>query len=173
MAVTDNEAVADSGQAREPRPADERRSSLVVFRVGATWLACLAEAVEAIVEVQAPTPVPLAPAHVAGLVGFGERALAVLHLSRLLGLTASGEEPVEGDLALRRTLVVRAAGMQAGLICDRAVGVLEVRAAHFQAPSVLQGPRLVPFLKAEVQTPHGLAGVLDLEALLASARVKA
>jgi len=140
------------------------RAPYLLFRVATQWLACPAGQVEAILELQPATPVPRTAPHVLGLVGHGDSPLAVLDAARLLGL----DRPEAGldDLSLRRIVVVRAAGLRAGLVCERAAGVIELADSERLAPSVLLGPRLERFVAAEAERAQGRVGLLDLDALL-------
>lgn len=164
-------AEAEEARSRElprARAGALDRVPLLLFRVAAQWLACPAAQVEAILELQPTTPVPRTGPHVLGLVSHGDSPLAVLDAARLLGL----EQPEErrDDLSLRRIVVVRGAGLRAGLVCERAAGVIELTGSERLAPSVLLGPRLEPFVAAEAECAQGRVGILDLDALLVAVR---
>lgn len=76
------------------------------------------------------------------------------------------------DPMFRRALIVRAGELEAGLVCDRARGVITVSQAALLPPSVLQGDRLRSFLTAEVEAGARIVGVLDPEALLDAAAIR-
>lgn len=144
--------------------------ALFLFRLREVWLAVEADAVEAVISSEAPTPIPIAPDHIEGVRLHGDNVVAVVDLARFLRLPETG--PSSDDAGFSRTLIVSAGGLRAGLVCDRAAGVFQIDAAALEAPRVLTGERLLQFLSAEVDTPRGRAGVLDGAALLEAARVR-
>jgi chemotaxis signal transduction protein len=150
-------------------PEESAERVLVVFTVGETVLAVAAALVDTVVGAEAPTPVPGAPPHVLGLMPAGERVLPLIDLATLLGLER--ERDVDADPLFRRILLVRAGAFEAGLVCHRTRGLFAVRAEEMTEPNVLQGPRLQPFLAAELDLGDTVVGVLDLHALLEAAAV--
>jgi chemotaxis signal transduction protein len=125
--------------------------------------------VRAVSAVDEPTPIPSAPAHVLGLVAAGERVLPLVDLAVFLELP--GEASLQVDPLFRRTLYVKAGELEAGLVCHRARGLVTVDASALREPGVLQGRGLRPYVTAELDTGNGLAGVLDVAALLRAASV--
>jgi purine-binding chemotaxis protein CheW len=143
--------------------------ALFVFMVSGVGLAVPAGDVGAVSAVDEPTPIPGAPPHVLGLVVAGERALPLVDLVVFLdlpGLASLGVDPL-----FRRTLFVKAGELEAGLVCHRARGLVTAEASSLRHPSVLQGKRLVPYLRAEMDTAEGVVGVLDVASLLKAASV--
>lgn len=63
-------------------------------RCGVTWLAWPATAVARVVTWEAPTPLPQAPAHLAGLVALDSELVTVIDLVPALGLGAETSPPV-------------------------------------------------------------------------------
>lgn len=143
--------------------------ALFLFTVSGVGLAIPAHDIGAVSAVDEPTPIPSAPAYVLGLVAAGERVLPLVDLAIFLELP--GEGSMEVDPLFRRTLFVKSGELEAGLICHRARGLVAVEDSSLREPTVLQGRRLRPYVTAEVDTGHGLVGVLDVAALLKAAAV--
>lgn len=144
--------------------------SLFVFLVSGVALAIRARDIAAISAVDQPTPVPGVPDHVLGLVASGERVVAQVDLASLLGL-ADADGFVGVDPLFRRTMFVSSGDFEAALVCHRARGLVTVDSSAVREPAVLQGPKLRPFLAAELEDRHGVVGLLDLPALLRAASV--
>lgn len=140
-----------------------------MFMVSGVGLAVPAIDIAAVSAVDEPTPIPSAPAHVLGLVAAGERVLPLVDLAVFLDLP--GETALLVDPLFRRTLFVKAGDLEAGLVCHRARGLISAETSAMREPTVLQGKRLRPFVTAEMDSAHGLVGVLDVAALLRAASV--
>lgn len=167
------ELLADAAARRDAPTSDvDDARSLMVFAVAGTLLAVPVEHVHEVAPVESAAPIPLAPPHMRGFVLRGERAVVALDLARLLGLGDAGARDDEGG-ARERLLVVRAAGMEAGLVCARALGVVAQRRSLLGPPRALQGEALRRFLVAEADLPEGPVGLLDLERLLGASRLRA
>lgn len=143
---------------------------LLVFVVSGVGLALSAHQVDAVSALDDPTPIPGAPPHILGVVASGERVLPLVDLSALLELE-DRSSPAEAATLFPRTLVVRDGEFEAGLVCHRVRGLVPAESAALHPPSVLQGNRLRTFVSAELESPHGVVGVLDLTALLHAAAV--
>ena len=136
---------------------------LVVLALGAERYGVASENVQAVHALAGLTAVPGLPAFWAGLVNLRGRLYPVLNLRRYLGL--AGEAPSDGKLVL-----AAAAGLSVALWVDE---VPEVR----QVPLAEIGPHLTEPLEGQAAAAgrHGLTpdllAVLDLEALLADARL--
>jgi chemotaxis signal transduction protein len=61
--------------------------------------------------------------------------------------------------------------LEAGLVCDQAYGVLEISPADLQPATVLKAGRLPEFVIRELDGPDARIGVLDIAAVLESARI--
>lgn len=142
---------------------------LFLFVVSGVGLAIPAHDIRSVSAVDEPTPIPSAPAHLLGLVAAGERVLPLVDLAIFLELT--GEASLRVDPLFRRTLFVKWGELEAGLVCHRARGLVTAESSALREPAALQGRRLRPFLTAELETGSGLAGVLDVGALLRAASV--
>jgi chemotaxis signal transduction protein len=137
--------------------------------VSGVGLAIPARDIGVVSVVDEPTPIPSAPAHVLGLVAAGEQVLPLVDLAIFLDLAADGA--IDVDPLFRRTLFVKSGELEAGLVCHRARGLVSADPATIREPSVLQGKRLRPFVISEMDSAHGVVGILDVAALLRAASV--
>jgi purine-binding chemotaxis protein CheW len=142
--------------------------ALFQFVVSGVGLAIPAQDIGTVSAVDRATPIPGAPLHILGLVVAGERVVAQVDLAAFFDL---GSTEQQADPMFRRTLFVEAGELEAGLVCDRARGLVSVDAGALRDPSVLQGTRLRRFLTAEVLSRDGVVGVLDVSALLRAAAI--
>ena len=124
----------------------------VLFTLGGRLFALPAASVIAAADVARPVRIPGAPDHVLGFVLVGERPVAAFDPSRFLGADVAGARATTAT----RMIVVRAAGMQAGLAVERALGIVGVKHAAG--------------VDGVVETMHGAATLVDPAALLAEAR---
>ena len=139
--------------------------ALFAFQIGATTLAVDVGAVTSIVEVQPAVPAPRTPPHIKGFAIVGDRAVVVLDPAVLFGLDRTKD-------AERRLVIVRAAGMQAALDVDRAVGVVRVAADGVRPPRAIGGDRLLAVLAGEIDDGSGVVGVVDVARLFGVAKVR-
>jgi purine-binding chemotaxis protein CheW len=142
---------------------------LVVFNVVGVQLAVRAADVTAISAVENHAPLPGAPSHIVGLVATGERVVALVDLAAFFDLP-DDDDPAD-DPMFHRTLYVKAGDYEAGLLCNRANGLVAVDESRLRDPTVLQGSRLRPYLASELDTDDAVVGVIDLPALLQAAAV--
>ena len=146
-------------------PVPTELHPLFRFRVEGVTFLCEASAVEAVTSFTPPVPLPRVPAHLLGLVTYDQRALVLVDLALLLGLTSTP------STSRARTLVVTAGDYRVGLPVDQALGVVEPTAAMLRAVGEVFTGRRAEFLRAEVQEAQGVGAWLDLERLLEAARV--
>ena len=158
---------AGAAAAQEGDATTEPERALFVFTVAGVGLAVPALEVDAVAPLEELTPIPGAPAHIPGLVTAGDRVLPLVDLAEFLGLSEAGER----DPMFRRVLFVRVGDLEAGLVCQRARGLVSVPLTHLREPNVIEGARLRPFLAAEMDSGAGVVGVIDLKALLDAASV--
>jgi purine-binding chemotaxis protein CheW len=116
-------------------------------------------------------PLPLAPAHIPGVVSLRNQVVPLLDLGRFLELApraaaAPGEAGRPG-----RIVLVTAAGMRVGLLCDRVLGIEEVPPSRLRRCQVVQGEALVEHAQ-EAELEAGVLVVLSLERLLEAASVR-
>lgn len=137
-----------------------------LFRLRDVWMMIPAASIETIVSDQAPTRLPLAPGHIAGLLPFGERALPIVDLAAFLGLDP--EPP--GLEALPRILVIATQGMRIGIRVSRTAGVLHIPEGQATPLDALLNTPLARWSLAEVDTDWGRAVALNLPALVEATR---
>ncbi|MBL0215852.1 MAG: chemotaxis protein CheW [Myxococcales bacterium] len=100
----------------------------VTFRVGSSDYALPASQVLHLESFQTATPVPGAPAHVAGLVQVRGRVVPVVDLRTRFGLPAI-ERTIDN-----RVVIVQVGARVAGLLVDSAREVLQLDEATFEKP---------------------------------------
>lgn len=100
---------------------------LCTFRLGGMVLALYADDVREVIRHDAPTPVPLAPEGVVGLVNLRGEIATVVDVARRLGREPA---PLAGGIGL----VLRSARGTLSLRADRAGDVLEADDAAFEPP---------------------------------------
>lgn len=140
-------------------------------RVGDLHLLLPAHHVEVVRDVEPPTRVPGAPDYIVGLVPHGDGALAILDVARFLGI-ARQQEIDYSDLSAHRVVGVRGAGLEAGLLCDQAMGVIHVEQSQVRPNQVIKGGRIREFLTEELERNDVRYGIVDLRLLLTAARVR-
>ena len=149
--------------------SDEAVESFFFFQIGETWLGISAHLVDTVVEIRRPSRLPLVPAYIKGLVPYGQRAIAILHLGMFLGIATDVEG--EADGGFERVLVVSSGELQVGIPVRTAAGLLHVQPSQLNVPNLISGGRCKEFLHAEVEGPSGVVGILNIEGLLEAARV--
>jgi purine-binding chemotaxis protein CheW len=131
----------------------------VVFRLAEQEYALRLENVSEVLRMVAITPLPEAPAWLAGVINLRGRVIAVTDLRLRLGLPA----PAPG--LNTPIIVVEAGGRQLGLIADSVVEVLTNAAEADDLPAGLAGySRLA---QATLRAGDRLITILDLEPLSA------
>jgi len=106
----------------------------LVFRLNYHDYALSIGDVVEVLRMVALTPVPEAPAWLAGIVNFRGRAIPVIDLRQRLGL------PAEMPGLSTPIIVTRATGRQVGLIADSVSEVLALPADALEPPDALAGP---------------------------------
>ena len=135
--------------------------SWVIFRLAEQEYALPLERVGEVLRMVAITPLPEAPAWLAGVINLRGRVIPVIDLRLRLGLPPRA-------LGLNTPIiVVEHGGRQMGLIADAAVEVLERPAEPDAVPAELAGAALL--VTAIIRAGARLITVLDLAPLSASA----
>lgn len=155
-------------EGHEPIEAEEKVEArpLLRFRLGDSLLAVDATQVDEVTDVTTYTPVPVAPAHVVGLMNLRGHAIPIVDLHRVFELTSHGTEE-----SVPRVVIVRVDDMRVGLMCDRVLGVEDVRLDAFAEPDAFAGQSLEPYARALLHDDDGVTVVLDLPVLLEALRV--
>jgi chemotaxis signal transduction protein len=109
----------------------ESAYKLKVLKVGSMSLGLFEDQITTIAEWNEPTPLPLAPASVLGVVSIQGRMFTVLDLARLVS-------PIEADVVTprnpRQLIVALRGGEQLALAVDASEEMLEVIAADIKDP---------------------------------------
>jgi chemotaxis-related protein WspD len=145
--------------------------SAIVFRLGTEWFALPTLAFDEVVQQRTICPLPHRRGGViAGVVNIRGEILICVSLKRILGLgDTAALEPVQGDSARSRVLVVRCGGGRLAFPVD------EVQHAHRYQPGELKPPPATVAKAEKVATRailpwHGRSvGLLDPEAVLGAA----
>jgi purine-binding chemotaxis protein CheW len=143
-------------------------AKLVCFLLhGQEYAADIANVVETLA-VRPVTRVFLTPAWLAGIMNLRGDVVAVLDLSRLLGMAPT---VVTDD---SRILLTRHGGKRAGLLVDGLAELRHVEADQLEPPPVTLAPEVSELLRGIVTFAAGdVVRVLDLEALFESDRLDA
>lgn len=155
---------------------DREAEALITFRVGDTWLAVAAMCVEEICDQSPPMAVPRAPAYVPGVINLRGHAIPLLDLHEFLHLPAASQGATDtyrpSEETIPRVLLVGAAGMRVGLLCDQVGALEQVPKTQLRPVTAIHGQALATLTRAELVTPTLLAVLLDVPALLEAARVR-
>ena len=144
--------------------------SLLLVRIGGEMAALDSARIQSVVEIEAVTPVPRGPDHVAGLAALRSRAMTVIDCRRSLELPGAeeGEEGSDGALAV----VVELDEYLYALLVDRVEEVVPLEGD----PAVLRTDLLPGWTRATlgmVETTAGPALLLDPAELVAGPSRKA
>jgi len=129
-----------------------------MFRVGEQCLAVAADAVAEVLAARPPTPVPLAPAGVLGLVHLRGRIVPILDPAIRLGLPAAADRPAAAHLVLRA-----ADDSWCGLAVDEVLDVIDIPPAAVEHPAA---PDADAPLTGVYAAPGGLVHVLDFRRMI-------
>lgn len=144
--------------------------SVVGFRVGQSWLAVEVQAVAEITDYAPPTPLPHSPPHIPGLLNLRGLALPLLDLGMYLDLVDAGTSRGDAETGWRRVVVVTAARMRVGVVCDQVLGVSDFGPDHVQEVQLTQNRRLVEFARSEIIEVERTLVLLDVSRLLQAAQ---
>ncbi len=118
------------------------------------------EAVQSVIEVGSISPVPHAPAFVAGLTAMRSRALTVIDARRALGIAA------DNTASDGRAVVCAVDGHTYAILVDRVEDVVEATSTA-ERPEADLGPSWERVTRALVETRIGPALVVDIAAIVA------
>lgn len=168
------EAALAAVQTDGPQELMGMEDPVLCFRVGPTWFAVPAVEAREVSERTKIFSLPRSPTHIPGVISESGRVTPLLDLQDFLQLPSdTTEEAVDEQEALTgRVVVVTAGGMRVGIICDRVTGVMEFEKDHWRETGTEMGDQYQGMVDALIQTPMGLVMVLNVEHLLAAARVK-
>ena len=128
------------------------------FRVGEQCLAVAADAVAEVLAARPPTPVPLAPADVLGLVHLRGRIVPILDPAIRLGLPAAAARTAAAHLVLQS-----APDAWFGLVVDEVLDVVDIPTAAIERPTA---PDADSPLAGVYAAPGGLVHVLDFRRMI-------
>jgi purine-binding chemotaxis protein CheW len=142
--------------------APERHRQFVTFRLGGEFLGIDIERAQEILPAQPITPVPLAAAHIVGLISLRGQIIAVVNLRRRLGL-AAGDDP---DPAAGFHIVVRTEGAIASLLVDAVSDIVDVSTEQFLPPPESVSKVNARYLEGVCHLDKRILAVLDVKAVL-------
>jgi chemotaxis signal transduction protein len=155
-------------QARQIESIPEERKLLFVLRISGILIGVPAFFVQAVIAAETPFPLPLAPAHLLGLVPHSEGALAVVDLARFLEM---GTTTVEAGAS--RIVVIRSGELEAGVLCEQALGVHSAGAEEIDRDCVVHAGQLANYTTFECQLACGRVASLDHTRLLQAMQLRA
>lgn len=132
----------------------------VAFQVGGADYLVPAEQVLHLESFERATPVPGAPAFVAGLVQVRGRLIPVVDLRVRFGLP-----PIEHSLD-RRVIVVQLGSRVAGLLVDRAREVVQVEDGQLEAPPEMIDRQAAGFVKSVATVARRLFLLIDVGSVI-------
>lgn len=145
--------------ARAPAPPETAETALVAeFSLGDHTYAVEASFVNEIRHLDNLTPVPCTPDFVAGVVNVRGTLYSLLDLRKFLGT------PVAGVTDLTEILLIRAAGLDVGVLAHEVLGLAEIKVDDVKAPLPTDPNTSRPFVRGI--TPS-LTVFLDVEKLFA------
>jgi purine-binding chemotaxis protein CheW len=140
---------------------------LLVVTIAGERVALEAAAVESVVELDALTPVPRAPAHVAGLSALRSRVLTVIDCMRSLELGTTDRSD-----GIREAAVVEFDGHHYALIVDVVEDVVEAQTDPAPVRAAM-GAGWERVSKGMVETEAGPLLLVDVAALISGAEARA
>jgi purine-binding chemotaxis protein CheW len=132
----------------------------VMFQVGGTDYVVPAGDVTQMESFTGATPVPGAPAHVAGLVQLRGEVLPVLDVRARFGL------PPAERAADARVIVVALRGRRVALLVDRAREVIELGPDEFRPPPELVHAQAAGFVRSIARRNERVLMLVDLEKVI-------
>lgn len=137
---------------------------LVIARIAGRACALSALDVKSVIEIGTITPIPRAPAWIAGITALRSQALTVIDCRRAIGLSSGlGEAEWPTD---HRAAVVSEGGHSYALLVDTIEDITTAASEAGQVPGGF-GPEWSRVATGMVETMAGPALLLDLAALLA------
>jgi len=162
------EAQVARERARHTKHDSEERQLLFVLRISGFLIGLPASSVQSVIATDPPCPLPMAPAYVVGLVPHSEGALAVVDLAHFMEL---GVTTVAASA--NRVVVVRSGELEAGLLCDQALGIHSAGADEIARECVVRGGQLATYTSFECQLALGRVASLNLPGLLQAMQLRA
>ncbi len=154
--------------------AKDLEAPIFCFRIGIVWFAIPATSALEVWEKDNTFSLPKAPEHIPGIINLRGRIIPLLDLERFLHLATSEEleEQEYFEALTERVVVVSAAGMRVGIICDQVSGVLEITKESWKEKRVDAGEKSASISDGLIEGPMGLVTLLNIERLLDAARVR-
>ncbi len=130
---------------------------MATFSLGTFHFAVDVLDVQEVVRFQNPTPVPLAPPEIEGLINLRGQIVAAVDLRRRLGLAARDPQ------ASPMNVIVRRGSDILSFLVDEVGDVVEVREQDFEEPPVTLAGEIRQALTGVYKLARGLLLVLDVE----------
>lgn len=145
---------------------NEAKVRLLVFRLAHEWYALEAQQVREISRLTAITRVPLTPRHVLGIINLRGEVPAVIDVRPTLGLP---QAPLD---AAARIIVARHEGLEAGIVAEAVVEMIETPRSLLQPPLLTVDAERGRYAQAILQQREDrLIIVLNLASLLEQLKV--
>lgn len=146
---------------------NEAKARLLVFRLGEEWYGLEAQQVREISRISSLTRVPLTPSHVMGVVNLRGSITAVIDIRATLGL---GQAALDNSA---RIIVARHEGLEAGIIAEAVVEMIEAPRSTLQPPLLTIEAERGRYASAILQQKDSrVIIILNLASLLESLKVR-
>jgi purine-binding chemotaxis protein CheW len=132
---------------------------LCTYQLAGTWFGIDATKVQEVLRRQTVTPVPLAPAHVAGLLNIRGQIVTALDVHERMGFARTDREPLH--------IVVSTAHEPVSLMVDSIGGVVEVTDDEYEPAPPTTPAALRQLVSGAYKLPDRLVLVLDVEGAVA------
>lgn len=172
--MSDNEDILNSVRRRNTEQAtaaganrNEAKVRLLMFRLGDEWFGLEAQQVREISRIGALTRVPLTPSHVMGVVNLRGSITAVIDIRGTLGLPQAVLD------SSARIIVAKHEGLEAGIIAEAVVEMVEAPRSTLQPPLITVGSERARYASYILeQKDKKIVIVLNLASLLESLKVR-
>lgn len=148
---------SDLYEKEEPK---EKSIQFVVFRISGEWYGVDITKVKEVVNMEAITYLPSAPAHIAGVVHLRGNILSVTDLKTIFGL------PQEGSGGESKLVVIACGDLETGLKADEVAEPIEVALSKIDPTLATIAAEKASFIEGEFKIDNKLVGILTAQKIL-------
>ncbi len=106
------------------------------------------------------TAIPGTPPHIMGLMNLHGEILSIVDIKSLINMGTSA--PAETS----RVVVIKTREGPVGIYCDEVINIYDIMKKDIEVPLSTLSNETGAYVRGQVQTAHGLMGILDIEGLL-------